>query len=205
MAIQIAQEQQDATRILVLTGRLDTETAADLELVLQDQFGAGDRDFLIDLGGIGYVSSAGLRVLLALAKKLDGGKGSLRLCQLNPAVREVFEIAGFSKLFAIFPDRDAALGQRPRIDPAIELAQQASAILLGITASRAKMHPNAAELARVAAQLLGIKQVAPITTSGPLTQARHGRGGTSSPSLSTTSAPPAGFIAKLRRLFGSKH
>lgn len=83
MAIQITQEQQDGVRILALSGRLDTETAADVELTLQDLLAAGENRFLFDLSGIGYVSSAGLRVLLGLAKKLDGGKGELKLCGMN--------------------------------------------------------------------------------------------------------------------------
>ena len=109
MAFAIQQEQQGAVRILALSGRLDTETSADLELALADLQAAGATHFLIDMADIGYVSSAGLRVLLALAKQLDGGRGSLKLCALNEAVRQVFDVAGFSRMFAIFPNRDAAL------------------------------------------------------------------------------------------------
>ena len=67
MALGIRQDESDTIRVLTLSGRLDTETAADLELAMQDLLGAGERDFLIDLGGIGYVSSAGLRVRCAAA------------------------------------------------------------------------------------------------------------------------------------------
>src|SRR5262250_2918404 len=110
MAIVIRQEQQGDFHVLALAGRLDTETSADLELALQDLQATGANRFVIDLAEIGYVSSAGLRVLLALAKQLDGGRGVLRLCALNDAVKQVFDVAGFSRMFAIFPDRDAALG-----------------------------------------------------------------------------------------------
>ena len=118
MAIDIQQEDVDGTRILALGGRLDTETSADVELTLQDLLAAGERNFLIDMSGIGYVSSAGLRVLLATAKQLEGGKGSLRLCSLNASVKQVFDVAGFSKLFSIFPNRDAALGAAPKVKKA---------------------------------------------------------------------------------------
>src|SRR5450432_1548910 len=124
MAIEIQQEQLGSVRLLTLGGRLDTETAVDVELALQDLLGAGEREFLIDLTGIGYVSSAGLRVLLSLAKQLDGGKGSLRLCGLNAAVNQVFDVAGFSKLFAIFPDRTAALPKLPQVKVDASLAQK---------------------------------------------------------------------------------
>jgi len=113
MTIEIRQEQQGEVRILALSGRLDTETSADLELALQDLQADGATHFVIDLADIGYVSSAGLRVLLALAKQLDGGRGSLKLCALNEAVRQVFDVAGFSRMFAIFPNRDAALASAP--------------------------------------------------------------------------------------------
>lgn len=118
MAIDIQQEDVDGTRILALTGRLDTETSADVELTLQDLMAAGERNFLIDMSGVGYVSSAGLRVLLATAKQLEGGKGSLRLCSLNASVKQVFDVAGFSKLFSIFANRDAALAGMPKVKKA---------------------------------------------------------------------------------------
>lgn len=117
MAIEIQIEQQDQIHILGLTGRLDTETAADVELAFADLLAANAVVFVVDLSGIGYVSSAGLRVLLALAKKLDGGKGHLYLCGLSPAVRQVFDVAGFSKLFALFPDREAALKKAGKAAP----------------------------------------------------------------------------------------
>src|ERR1700759_3939678 len=79
---------------------------------------AGERNFLIDMSGIGYVSSAGLRVLLATAKQLEGGKGSLRLCSLNASVKQVFDVAGFSKLFSIFANRDAALAGMRKVKKA---------------------------------------------------------------------------------------
>ena len=118
MAIDIQQEDVDGTRVLALTGRLDTETSADVELTLQDLMNAGERSFLIDMSGIGYVSSAGLRVLLATAKQLEGGKGNLRLCSLNASVKQVFDVAGFSKLFSIFANRDAALAGMPKVKKA---------------------------------------------------------------------------------------
>jgi anti-sigma B factor antagonist len=204
VGLEIGQEEEGAVRVLMLKGRLDTETAADLELTLQDLFGAGERYFLLDLSGIGYVSSAGLRVLLGLAKKLDGGKGSLRLCGLSAAVRQVFDVAGFGKLFAIFPNRDAALGDAPRIRPEALLAQKAAALLR--VPAPANPGPQAIELARAATLLLGIKPVA--------------AAGKSAPSLRTPAVPPSAFerqrsamaarpesgglMAKLRRLFGAK-
>src|SRR5262249_26979224 len=112
---------------------------------------------------IGYVSSAGLRVLLATAKQLDGGRGVLRLCRLNGTVQEVFDVAGFSRMFAIFPTREAALGAPPpggaKASAAVSksadaaLARQVAA-LLGAGESDVTPSEDSADLARSAAQLL---------------------------------------------------
>jgi anti-anti-sigma factor len=115
MALDIKQDDQGSLRILTLVGRLDTETAPDFELAAHDLLEAGARQFVVDLGQISYVSSAGLRVLLALAKKVEG-QGVLRLSALQPVVKEVFEKSGFARLFQIFPRTDAAaagLGSAP--------------------------------------------------------------------------------------------
>jgi anti-anti-sigma factor len=193
LAIQITQELQGSTRIMALAGRLDTETAADVELALQDLLAAGERNYLFDLSGIGYVSSAGLRVLLSLAKKLDGGKGDLRLCGLNASVRQVFDIAGFSKLFAIFPNRDAALGQAPKPKPEVELAKLA-ANLLGVGSLPTAQHAQAEAIARTAAVVLGL-QAAPagsaVSSVASITPVR----------VAPTPAKAAGWLDKLKAMF----
>ena len=204
MAIEIQQEQQGTTRILALSGRLDTDTSADVELALQDLLGAGERNFLIDLTGIGYVSSAGLRVLLATAKQLEGGKGSLRLCGLNPSVKQVFDVAGFSKLFALFPDRAAALGEpaNVKIKPEVVLAQKAAA-LLQVKATTEPPHPKAVELARIATQLLGLKPMPASAgrASPPAVPARPPAKPAAKPK---DDGPQAGVIGKIRGIFGGK-
>jgi anti-anti-sigma factor len=202
MAIQITQELLGTTRIMALAGRLDTETAADVELALQDLLAAGERNYLFDLSGIGYVSSAGLRVLLSLAKKLDGGKGDLRLCSLNTSVRQVFDIAGFSKLFAIYPDRDAALGQAPKIKPEVELAQLA-ARLLGAGSLPPAPHAQAEAMARAAAAALGLPVM-------PAAAASMGAAaGMASPRAVPSPRPahaikPTGWLDKLKGYFGKR-
>ena len=111
MALEIRDESVGDVLVLDLKGRLDTDTSADFELAVQDLLETGARDFIVNLAGVGYVSSAGLRVLLMLGKGVDG-KGSLRLAGLNPTVRQVFDVAGFTQLFTILPDREAALAQK---------------------------------------------------------------------------------------------
>lgn len=121
MALEIRDESVGDVLVLELKGRLDTDTSADLELAVQDLLETGARDFIINLAGVGYVSSAGLRVLLMLGKGVDG-KGSLRLVGLNPTVRQVFDVAGFTQLFTILPNREAALAQKIKTTPGRQAA-----------------------------------------------------------------------------------
>jgi anti-anti-sigma factor len=197
VAIQIQQEEAGTTRILALSGRLDTETSADVELALQDLLAAGERNFLIDMTDIGYVSSAGLRVLLATAKQLEGGKGSLRLCGLNPSVRQVFDVAGFSKLFALFPDRVAALGEAGKVRPEAVLANKVAA-LLGVKSVSDSLHPKAVELARIATQMFGLK---PLAVSASKLQSMPAARPMNAPKDAT---PQPGVLGKIKGLFGGK-
>ena len=198
MGLEIGQEQQDALRILALRGRLDTETSADLELAVQDLLATGARDFLIDLGAVSYVSSAGLRVLLALAKQLEGSKGRLRLCALSPAVYQVFEVAGFSKLFAILKDRSVAVGASAKQTPApaVPTLAQHAARILRVQAPTLARSATAAALAREASQVLGVRQA----VAAPARSAAVGR----APESAATGASKSGVFGKLRGVFGKK-
>jgi anti-anti-sigma factor len=131
--MDIIQELHGQVLVVAPGGRLDSETSGELELVLHDAETAGRRHFVIDLAAVTYVSSAGLRVLLAQAKRLDGGAGSVRLCSLSPSVRQVFDISGFSSMFTVFPNRAAALDRHPHMLDASGALVAAAAALLGAT------------------------------------------------------------------------
>ena len=165
MALDIRQEQVGEVHVLVLSGRLDTDTSADLELVVQDLLQEGAKSFVVDLAGVGYVSSAGLRVLLMLGKSVDG-KGGLRLSGLNATVKQVFDVAGFTQLFAIFANRDAALagikakpaaGQPAAVVPENAFAQRVERALGVKPVSRAAAAGSGTiEMAAQLARLLGV-------------------------------------------------
>jgi anti-anti-sigma factor len=112
MSLEIQTSDLGASKLMRLIGRLDTETSADFELAAYDAHQAGARHFVVDLSEISYVSSAGLRVLLALGKKLEGN-GELKLSGIKGVVKEVFEKSGFARLFTIFPDIQSAAGAAP--------------------------------------------------------------------------------------------
>jgi len=88
------------TLIVELSGRLDANTAVAFEEQCRQFLEPADQAVVLDLGRLDYVSSAGLRSILTLAKQLKTQRGSLRLCKASGVVREVLEVSGF---LAIFP------------------------------------------------------------------------------------------------------
>jgi len=57
---------------------------------------------------LNYISSSGLRVFLVIQKKMVALKGQFKLCNLQPGIKEIFDISGFSSIFSVFPDAAAA-------------------------------------------------------------------------------------------------
>lgn len=104
-------QQQQAGEVVILApaGRIDSSNAKAFESGVLGAIDSGNRQVLLDLSGIDYMASAGLRVLLLAAKRLQGLSGKLVLCGLGERVREVLSIAGFSSLLDIRDDRESAL------------------------------------------------------------------------------------------------
>ena len=90
----------DGNKLTVeVIGRLDTTTAPSLETELKSNLD-GVEDLVLDFKGLEYVSSAGLRVLLA-AQKVMNKQGSMKIVNVIADIMEVFEITGFSDILTI--------------------------------------------------------------------------------------------------------
>jgi anti-anti-sigma factor len=107
--MEFAQEQAGDVVIVKLAGRLDSSTAPPAEESFTRLLASGPLHLAIDLSNVEYISSAGLRVLLVVAKKLQQAKGKVVLFGLVQNVREVFQISGFDRIFTIQPDMAAAV------------------------------------------------------------------------------------------------
>ncbi len=90
-------------------GRLDGNGALALEKFLGSNPGNASKHVLFDFSGLDYISSAGLRVILLTAKKLQAGAGKVALCALNQDIQKVFEMSGFNTIVDISPSRELAL------------------------------------------------------------------------------------------------
>ena len=97
MTIEIKKNSKELT--IEVVGRLDTITAPVLEKTIGENIG-GVESLVLDLKGLEYISSAGLRVLLGAQKKMRNS-GSMRLTGVCEEVMEVLEMTGFADILTI--------------------------------------------------------------------------------------------------------
>lgn len=107
--MEIRQEKKDGVLILNIIGRLDSNTANQLEDELIPIVDEGEENILVDFSDLDYISSAGLRLLLLAAKKMDKKDCKIILCSMKDFIHEVFEISGFTAIFTIAKNADEAL------------------------------------------------------------------------------------------------
>ena len=109
--MQISDLRLDGVDVVAPAGRIDTTTVGALEQRLSALLAAPRPRVVIDLSGVDYISSAGLRVLLVAARRVQQSGGQLALCAMGDAVRQVFQLAGFVPLFTIRQTRAEAVTQ----------------------------------------------------------------------------------------------
>jgi anti-sigma B factor antagonist len=107
--MNICTRDSGQVRIVDLVGNLDTNTSPQAEAEISRLTGEGTTKIVANLEKLDYISSSGLRVLLATTKKLRGSSGDLRICNLNEMVQEVFDISGFSTILSVFATETDAL------------------------------------------------------------------------------------------------
>jgi anti-sigma B factor antagonist len=107
--MNISTREEGGVTVVGVEGNLDTNTAPDAQQHLDGLQDGGAQKILVNFTDLDYISSAGLRVLLATAKRISASGGSLRICGLNETVSEVFEISGFSVILNVFGSEADAL------------------------------------------------------------------------------------------------
>lgn len=101
--------QQGAATVVAVSGTVDAVTAPRFAEALQAEVAAGRCKLVVDLADVAYISSAGLRAVLAALKAARAAAGDLRLAGAAPAVAQVFDLAGFGSILESFDDVDAAV------------------------------------------------------------------------------------------------
>lgn len=98
--MEITKKQEKAGLTLEIEGRLETSTAPKLQEVVENEL-SGIRHLRIDMKQLEYISSAGLRTLLAAKKKMKAAGGAMVVTGANEEVMEVFKITGFDDILDI--------------------------------------------------------------------------------------------------------
>ena len=96
-------------RVIEISGRIDSLTAPSLDAKLTSELTAGKSRLVADMGGVTYLSSAGLRALLVGARLAEQSGGKLVVCGLSSRVGELFALSGFLSLLTVRTTRDEAL------------------------------------------------------------------------------------------------
>ncbi len=108
--MDIAVSELRRVTMIEIRGRVDSTNATKLGDSLSEQIDAGRNQIVLDLSNVEYMSSAGLREIVAALKKVKKNNGDLRLANLSPRVKEVLDLAGLDTIFQIYPTQVEAVG-----------------------------------------------------------------------------------------------
>ena len=101
--------KKDDVAVVSLKGRLDANTSDDIQAKLLKLIDKGEKLIAIDSAQLDYISSAGLRVILIVLKKMKAVDGKLAVFDLKDHIKEVFDISGFTSMLSIFKTQEEAL------------------------------------------------------------------------------------------------
>jgi anti-anti-sigma factor len=107
--MQIETRKVGEVLVVEMAGRLDSHTAGDAGDRLSAIARGPDKRVVLNLAGLTYVSSAGLRALLLCAKLLESHDGALRISDVQPQVLTVLETSGFNSLLSLHPSEREAI------------------------------------------------------------------------------------------------
>lgn len=110
MTFEVSERQERDVMVLHMDGRLDAATSPLIERKVDAFIEAGQRKFILNFEQVDYLSSAGMRFLLSVTKKLDQLEGKMVLASVSPEVMEVMRMAGFDRLLHICHTEPEALG-----------------------------------------------------------------------------------------------
>ena len=96
--MEIKTEQKGGVLVAMTEDRVDGSNAREFQDALQGVIADAESALVLDMEQLTYISSAGLRVILLIARTLQGKNTKFAVCSLSDSVREVFEISGFDKI-----------------------------------------------------------------------------------------------------------
>ncbi len=107
--MRITERDHNGITVFVLEGRVDSVGAGEMDAILQAASSEGKHKIVLDMAGVSYINSAGLRTLADILTRNRASDGDLRLVALTPKVERVFKIIGFDRFFEHYDSVEAAL------------------------------------------------------------------------------------------------
>lgn len=107
--MKISQHEQNGITLITLEGRIDTENAVEMNEVFQNLTAANKYKLVVDMSGLTYISSAGLRILADTLTRSRQAGGDVKLAAVNKRISRVLQIIGFTHHFAIYETTSAAI------------------------------------------------------------------------------------------------
>lgn len=111
--MQIEPMHQENAIVFKITGRIDASTSSEFEQIIFKALEEKKPLVLLSCADLEFISSSGLRVLLMAAKRLKSTDRLFGICGLNPSIREVFDVSGFSNLFNMYDSAEDAIRALP--------------------------------------------------------------------------------------------
>ncbi|MYF91983.1 MAG: STAS domain-containing protein [Gemmatimonadetes bacterium] len=111
MSVQVKWERKDGILIAMLVGHIDSSNADRFQRIVESGIDSEDRALILDFERVSYISSAGLRVGLIMAKQFKAPGKQFGICALSDSVREVVVASGFDEIISIYESQDAAIGE----------------------------------------------------------------------------------------------
>ena len=109
MSLEIKATENNEVVVVKFVGNLDTNTAPDAESEINGWLEKETKKMVVSLEETKYVSSAGLRVFLATAKKMTAAGGAVKFCSPNEVVQEILDISGFSAMLDVKATEEEAI------------------------------------------------------------------------------------------------
>ena len=107
--VELQADQIEGALVISVAGRIDGLNAREFHKNVDKEIGGSDNPVVLDLEKLSYISSAGLRSILLIAKALKGRNTRFMLCSLPGPIKEIFEIAGFDKIIDVLKSRSDAI------------------------------------------------------------------------------------------------
>jgi len=107
--MEMVVQQIEGKAVAKVSGRIDATSAHAFDSKLSKLL--SEKALLVDMGGVDYLSSAGMRVMLSAAKNVEAEGGKIAFCSIQDDVLEILKVAGFDRVLKLYPTQDQALKQ----------------------------------------------------------------------------------------------